>query len=444
MNIIVSDSEQEPAGSISEIASLIEGFDYPAILLSDDYQILACNSLYERDFGELQLKGERCYEVSHGYDVPCDQAGEDCPLAACRKSNNREKVLHIHDSPRGKEHIDVELVPVKDASGTPRFYVEVLKQLKFASAQTNTEFMVGRTEAFNELVNKTNLVAKHRTAVLLLGESGTGKEMVAQAIHTASELKNNSMITVECAGLSETLFESELFGHVKGAFTGATQHKVGLLEQANNGTLFLDEIGDVPLGMQVKLLRLIETGTYRLVGSTQVRSVNFRLICATHKNLQMLIDNGQFREDLYYRINAFPITLPSLRERKGDIALIASSLLNKLSPNRNYHLTEKAISKLKLLNFKGNIRELRNILERAIIYAVSNVIDEGTIEQCVESESLLVERAEDRIAQKWVDLKTQEKRYLNDMLMHFEGNKEQTAQCAGISLRSLYRKLELA
>jgi transcriptional regulator with PAS, ATPase and Fis domain len=436
MSIITSSLSQD---RLSEITSLIEGFDYPAILLSDNYEILATNSLYESDFGEIILNGQRCYEVSHGYEVPCDQAGESCPLAACRSSNNKEKVLHIHNSPRGKEHIDVELIPINDAAGSARFYVEILKPVKFVSAESNTVHMVGRSKAFNALVNQINLVAKHQTTVLLLGESGTGKEMVAQAIHHASVARNHSMITIECSGLSETLFESELFGHIKGAFTGATQHKQGLLEQADNGTLFLDEIGDVPLGMQVKLLRLIETGTYRPVGGTQVKSANFRLICATHKNLKKLVEEGEFREDLYYRINAFPIILPALRERKEDIALIANSLIDKLSPNQHFQLTEKAIDALKALDFQGNIRELRNIIERALIYAQSNIIDDETIEKCIEPTAL--NTAYDK--HDWVNLKTQEKRYLNAMLAHFNGDKEKTAQQAGISLRSLYRKLVL-
>lgn len=441
MNIIAQDSDHGYADSLSEIASLIEGFDYPAILLSDEYRILAYNSLYERDFGELALRGERCYEVSHGYEVPCDEAGESCPLAACRISNDREKVLHIHNSPRGDEHIDVELIPIKDIDGKPRFYVEILKLVKFASAETNAETMVGRTDAFNRLVNQVNLVARHETTVLLLGESGTGKEMAAKAIHAASDASNNSMVTVECAGLTETLFESELFGHVKGAFTGATRNKAGLLEQANNGTLFLDEIGDVPMGMQVKLLRLIETRAYRPVGSTQVRSANFRLICATHKDLQQLVDRGEFREDLYYRINAFPIILPSLSERKDDIALLSASLLDKLSPNIDYQLTEKAINSLKQLELKGNIRELRNILERAIIYAPSNIIDEDTIRLCIESTRTQKDRQAEAAENDWADLKTQERNYLNSMLSFFNNDKAKTAKRAGISLRTLYRKL---
>ena len=210
------------------------------------------------------------------------------------------------------------------------------------------------------------------------------------------------MITVECAGLTETLFESELFGHVKGAFTGATSNKRGLLESAEGGTLFLDEIGDVPLGMQVKLLRLIETGSYRAVGSTELKRANFRLICATHKNLSNNVASGEFREDLYYRINAFPIILPPLRERGDDIALIAKSILEKFSKKDMYRLTESAIKLLEKCYFAGNVRELRNVLERAIIFAHSNIIDVKILERCM----LDVRPHNDNNEDKWQDLKS--------------------------------------
>jgi transcriptional regulator with PAS, ATPase and Fis domain len=248
------------------------------------------------------------------------------------------------------------------------------------------------------------------------------------------------MVTVECAGLTETLFESELFGHVKGAFTGAVSNKPGLLENAEGGTLFLDEIGDVPLGMQVKLLRLIETGSYRAVGSTQLKRAQFRLICATHKNLKEQLARGAFREDLYYRINAFPIVLPPLRERREDVGIIAKSILGKLSPDENYRLTDSGIKLLSGCHFAGNVRELRNVLERATIFAHSNIIDVKILAQCLLDAAPLQAVAQ---TEQWPDLKTQQAQYLNDLLEYCHGDKSQAAKIAGISLRSLYRKLGL-
>ena len=249
------------------------------------------------------------------------------------------------------------------------------------------------------------------------------------------------MVTLECAGLTEALFESELFGHVKGAFTGAQSNKKGLVELADGGTLFLDEIGDVPLAMQIKLLRLIETGTFRRVGSAEQQTSNFRLICATHKNISAMVASGEFRSDLYYRINVFPITLPSLAERKEDIPLIAKSLLEQISPNKAYHLTESAVQSLANHNFNGNIRELRNILHRAVVLADTNVIDKQTIKGCFDADSRQVNQALNENSE-WVDLKTAERRYLDKLMTAHHNDKEAVAKIAGLSLRSLYRKLE--
>jgi two-component system, NtrC family, response regulator HydG len=436
--IIASDADQR-------LAHMLDGYDCPAILVDAGYRILAANDVYRDSFGEIPAdSGAHCFEVSHGYSVPCDQAGESCPLAAARSSGHRERVLHVHLTATGRQHVDVEMLPIHSDEGELLYFVELLKPVSIASAELSTQQMVGRSPAFNLLIDQLNLVAPHDTSVLLLGESGTGKELAAQAIHRASQQRDRPLVTVECAGLAETLFESELFGHVKGAFTGATQSKAGLLEAAHQGTLFLDEIGDVPLGMQIKLLRLLETGTYRPVGSTELRSAEFRLICATHMDLSAMVQRGAFRRDLYYRINAFPVHLPSLRERREDLPLLARSILGKLSGAKRLHLTDSAIRRLSQEAFPGNIRELRNILERAIIFAHGNIIDARVIARClaVPGPATAAEggNPEDHQA-PWTDLKTREQQYLQALLRHCNGDKEQAAAIAGISLRSLYRKL---
>ena len=440
MTLIASDSQRY---TTNEIASMLEGYPHPAVLISRDYQIMAINQKYKDAFGELTPgKHQQCYEVSHGYDVPCDQAGESCPLANCQSSGGRERVLHIHNTPRGKEYVDVEMLPVFGRDGTLRYFVEMLKPLEIASAETSAVQMVGRSKAFNEMLHRINLVAKHHTSVLLLGESGTGKELAAKAIHSASNAADKPIVIIECAGLPETLFESELFGHVKGAFTGATQAKPGLLESVEGGTLFLDEIGDIPLGMQIKLLRLLETNTYRPVGSTEVKHASFRLICATHKNLSGMVSSGEFRQDLYFRINAFPVHLPSLNERVDDIPLLADSLLKKLSPKNAFQLTESATQLLKKHHYTGNIRELRNILERVIIFAKSSMIDatvlQKSLQMGVESETI----PHDRSGESWATLRENERTYIKELLNSCSGDKQRAAQIAGVSLRSLYRKLK--
>lgn len=432
---------------------LLEGFEYPAILVSPDYQILACNSQYTYHFGEIELAQKpRCFAVSHAYSRPCDESGEDCPMRAAEVSGKKETILHVHQTPRGKEYVDVEMLPIFDDAGTPRYYIELLKRVNAGSERAVGERMVGSSKAFTRTMHKIAKVSETDAAVLLLGESGTGKELAAQAIHGNSHRSTRSLVTLECAGLTDTLFESELFGHVRGAFTGASSSRVGLIEAAEGGTLFLDEIGDVPMSMQVKLLRLLESHTYRPVGSSQVKHADFRLICATHKNIPELISQGLFREDLYYRINVFPIRMPALRERKEDLQELCNILLHNLNPDREYRLTQSALSVLKNWDFPGNIRELRNILYRALVLSDSNVIDAE-----IMSDSLIFDTEQGPRASQFpsrlqaddamsdgapMDLKSVEKHYLQQLMREMKGDKERVAQVAGISVRSLYRKLE--
>lgn len=432
MSLIASDVH-------TDLAAMLDGFDVPAILVTADYEILATNHHYRDSFGVIDYQqAPRCYRVSHGYDVPCDQAGESCPLNAARISGGKERVLHIHQTPRGREHVDVEMLPIKAADGSLKYFVELLKPVPVASAEISTADMVGSSPAFNAMLEHITRVGPTDASVLLLGESGTGKELAALAIHRASARVDRAMVTLECSGLTETLFESELFGHVKGAFTGATYNSPGLVEAADGGTLFLDEIGDVPLEMQVKLLRLIETGTYRPVGSRELKRADFRLVCATHKNIFDMVREGRFRQDLYYRINVFPIRMPSLQDRTHDIPVLANSILQKLDKSGRCVLTDSAIRALQKHHFIGNIRELRNILARAAVLGNTHVIDGKVIRQCLAIDQMQPAE-EDRLP----DLKTNEVLYLDRVLKACDGDKEKAAGIAGISVRSLYRKLSL-
>jgi len=431
MEIIASDAE--PA-----LARMLDSYEHPAILVTPDYRILATNDLYREKFGEIDTGGTPalCHKVSHNYDRPCDQVGEDCPLAAAAGSGRRERVLHIHQTPRGEEHVDVEMLPIAGDDGAARFFVELLKPVTIAGAGWGEQPMVGASPAFNRMLGLISRVGPSDAAVLLLGESGTGKELAARALHQASRRADKALVTLECAGLSETLFESELFGHVKGAFTGANYTRQGLAEAAHGGTLFLDEVGDIPFPLQVKLLRLIETGTYRPVGSTQVRQADFRLVCATHRNLERMVDEGSFRQDLYYRINVFPIRLPSLSERLEDLPLLTRNMLRESrgqGGGKSYHLTESALGLLKGHHYKGNIRELRNILSRAMVLANTNVIDQGVMAEALgEGATTTAEPS----------LKALELNYLRQLMREHRQDREAVARIAGISVRSLYRKLQ--
>lgn len=316
---------------------LLDGIAEPATLIGLDYRILASNSRYRQHYG---IDQRHCYEVSHGYSVPCDQAGESCPLKRCHETGQRQRLLHLHDTPDGKEHVDVEMLPIHNDAGEVSCFLEILHQVQEAQAQPGSgEGLVGRSAAFTRMLELVHRAAPSEISVLLLGESGTGKELVARALHEGSQRARKPFVTVECSGLTESLFESELFGHERGAFTGAVNRKQGLVESARGGTLFLDEIGEIPPQQQVKLLRLIETGVYRAVGSVEPRHADVRLVCATHRNLKKMVEEGRFRQDLYYRIAPFPIPLPALRERIDDLPLLVDVLLQRLNSDQRISIT---------------------------------------------------------------------------------------------------------
>ena len=269
---------------------------------------------------------------------------------------------------------------------------------------------------------------------MLQGESGTGKELFARALHVSSPRANGPLVVVDCTGLTESLFESELFGYEKGAFTGALQRKIGLAEAAHGGTLFLDEIGEVPLAMQVKLLRLIESGSFRPVGSLRTVHSDFRLVSATHKPLKEMVAAGSFRQDLYYRISAFPVRLPALRERSEDLPLLIDSLLQRLAPGTPPRVDEQAMKLLCLYAYPGNIRELRNILERARLFA-----DDGLI----RAEHLPAEvRGQAEAPSLMRPRKRSELEQLAHALEVFKGSRSELAVELGLSERTLYRRLK--
>ena len=426
----------------AEITALLDGYPEPAIALGLDHRILAANRAYRELYGDSKgIAGRHCYEVSHGYRVPCHEAGESCPLQGCLATGYPQRALHIHHTPRGDEHVDVETRPIRDHSGEIRYVVEVLRQSRIASTQPVEDRLIGRCDVFNRLIELVHRVAPSDASVVLLGESGTGKELVAQAIHAASPRAKHRFVPVECTGLTESLFESELFGHEKGAFTGAHARKAGLVSAARGGTLFLDEIGDIPLSLQVKLLRLLETGTYRRVGSADPEQADFRLICATHQPLKTMMEEGGFRKDLYYRVNTFPIRVPPLRERKEDLPLLVEVLLQRLGLRSKLSLSTDALACLRSYDYPGNIRELRNILERASLMADGNTILASHLPEecrCGGRENPEADARADDV----VPLDEVERRYLRQVIARFAGDKRQLASMLGVSERTLYRKIQ--
>jgi DNA-binding NtrC family response regulator len=419
-------------GFAPEFESLLEALPEPRIALGADYRIALANRAYREAYsGGVNVVGRRCYEVSHGFDRPCDQVGESCPLRAALASGHTERVLHVHHTPRGDEHVQVELTPIAGRSGPTELFVERMEALPTSRAESSAEGLVGRAPAFEAMLALVSRVAPTDTSVLLLGETGTGKEMVARAIHAASPRAEAPFIAVDCSGLAETLFESELFGHERGAFTGAVSRKSGLVEAAAGGTLFLDEVGDIPLGLQVKLLRLLETGAFRRVGGVEPLHASFRLIAATHRNLGRMVREERFRSDLYFRIAAFPVELPPLRERRKDIPLLARSLLQRIAPTRRLTLNHEALDALQLHDFPGNIRELRNMLERASLLADGSVIGREHLPPILRGSAEASASA----------LAYAERRALETALAAHSGNRRELAAALGVSERTLYRKL---
>ncbi|MCX7069509.1 MAG: sigma 54-interacting transcriptional regulator [Gammaproteobacteria bacterium] len=424
---------------VQALVSYLEHEATPMIVLDTDYNILAANTAYQRQFAtpRQQVRGQKCFRVSHQYSVPCDQAGEHCPMKQALASRAPDRVLHVHHTPRGPEHVDVELRPILDEAGEVIAYVERLGSVAAASAQPREDGLVGRSDAFNAALSALQRAAPSQVPVLLQGESGTGKELFARALHQASPRARGSLVVVDCTGLSETLFESELFGHERGAFTGAMQRKIGLAETAHGGTLFLDEIGDVPLPMQVKLLRLIESGTFRRVGGIETLRADFRLVSATHKPLKAMVEAGSFRQDLYYRISAFPVQLPPLRERGDDLALLVQSLLRRVGGSTPLRLDDEALATLRRHNWPGNVRELRNVLERARLFA-----DDGVIRVRDLPPDLLDGPGSGRAPLPLRRRSVDEKAALSHALATFDGTRAALAAELGLSERTLYRRLK--
>jgi DNA-binding NtrC family response regulator len=299
--------------------------------------------------------------------------------------------------------------------------------------------LIGSSLAMQRVVQLIEKVAPTDATVLVRGPSGTGKELVARALHHNSGRREHSLVTVNCAALQETLLESELFGHEKGAFTGATQAKRGLIEVAESGTLFIDEIAEMSPGLQAKLLRVLEDGHYRRVGGTQECHADVRVIAATNKPLEDEQKAGRFREDLYYRLNVVAIALPPLRERRHDVAELVEHFLTsrQLGPVRS-QVSPEAMQALLQYDWPGNVRELANVLERAQILAEDRLI---TVDDLPESFAIGSPAAEPSTGDP-CHLREVERRHVKEMLRQVQGNKVHAAKALGISRRALYRLIE--
>jgi len=304
--------------------------------------------------------------------------------------------------------------------------------------------IIGKSNAIMKVLELIKKISIAKSNILILGESGTGKELIAHAIHINSQSKQGPFLSINCGAISSNLLESELFGHKKGAFTGAHKDKVGLFQAAENGTLFLDEMGEMQLELQVKLLRAIEERKVQPVGSTEKIAFNARIISATNLKLYEEVEKGNFREDLYYRLNVVEVKIPPLRERKGDIPLLVKHFINKKNATLGLNITkveDNVIKSLKSHNWKGNIRELENVIERAMILTETEIITIDSLPDYIEKpfQSSNIDITNDLSLKDAVA--NFEKDFANKLITKFNGDKTLVAKKLGISLASLYRKL---
>jgi DNA-binding NtrC family response regulator len=298
--------------------------------------------------------------------------------------------------------------------------------------------IIGQSRAIRQAIELARKVAATDTTVLLTGETGSGKEVFAQAIHQASPRKSGNFVAINCGALSKEILESELFGHRAGSFTGANRDQKGLFAEAHKGTLFLDEIGEMPLDLQAKLLRVLETHEFTRVGDTKPTPVDVRILAATNRNLEQESSQGHFRLDLYYRLSVFAIELPSLNIRREDIPLLAEQFARLSAAKlgkKPMTLSPDFLDVLTRYNWKGNIRELKNVIERAVILSEGSTL-------VPESLPLDIQSSANSVTSAAFDLETVEKKHIAQILHYTQGNKAETARLLGIGLSTLYRKIE--
>ena len=349
--------------------------------------------------------------------------------------------------PKGKLNIDELEFRIRRAMRQQKLETENVTLRQQLDKQFGLENIIGQSPPMHEIFDVVRQVAPSQTTVLITGESGTGKELIARAVHQLSSRARHPLVIVHCAALAPTLLESELFGHEKGAFTGAHERRIGRVEQAQGGTLFLDEIGEIDATIQIKLLRFLGERTFERVGSNKTLAADVRLIAATNKNLEQMVKEGKFREDLYYRLNVVPIQMPPLRERRGDVPLLAQAFLKEFAEKNNKPMRDfepEAMDALLAYPWRGNVRELRAAVEGAVVLgrservtlrdlpaAVRNfnpiIADVTTPEAAMVAGNLTVEEAE--------------KQLIIRALQDCKGNRTEAARKLGISRRTLHRKL---
>lgn len=449
-----------------DLNSLVNSHEKPFVVIDKNYLILAVNEAYKKAFhtNTKNALGKTCYQVSHGKQHPCHLDGEDCPHKHIFKTGKAKACKHIHiEKNHHMQQIKISAYPLRDANNE-LLLGECLEQTApKVNRGPNRERMVGNSFEFRSCIEQLNMATNSDAPVLLQGETGTGKELAAEYIHTHSSRSNKPFQIVDSTVLTEHLFESEIFGHVNGAFTGSVGTKQGLFDMAEGGTLFLDEIGDMPIVQQAKLLRVLETGEYRPVGGKNMHKADVRIICATNRDLWQDVLDGTFRQDMYYRIACLNIRMPNLRERLYDIPVISEKLLEDINRtmHSNYYLMPDALEHLKTYHYPGNIRELRNILYISATQSKDHEINAERIDLVIHSlmqnkkhkknninltnqSTLLAPENTKKITEieTETNLKSIEKYHIKELMELHQGNRRHVANALGISERTIYRKIK--
>ncbi|MFZ5754814.1 MAG: sigma-54 interaction domain-containing protein, partial [Bacillota bacterium] len=394
---------------------------------------------YKRD----TALGRKCYELLKSSHC----CGENCLMQKVVNSGEKGYSTDVVIVAKNGEFVPVEIsvMPLFDNSGNIIGGLEILSdQRKIQRLRQEFEGrysfqnIIGKDHKMQEIYEMVEAVAPYRSSVLIVGESGTGKELVAKAIHFLSDRRYKPFIKVNCAALTPTLLESELFGHEKGAFTGAHSTHQGRFELADKGTIFLDEIGEIPVSLQAKLLRVLQEGEFERVGGKKTLKTDVRVIAATNRNLTEEIRKGNFRQDLFYRLNVFPIKLPPLRERKNDIPLLNEYFIRRFNvffQKAKKGVSREALNFLLQYEFPGNVRELENALEYAFIKGKGDFI----MLQDLPLYMIMTANTGDSAFIRLDDL---EKHHIKQVLRQCEGNKQKAAQLLGITRKTLYNKMQ--
>ena len=439
------------------LQSIIDASENGFVVIDKNYKIVAANQSYCNSYGvnSEEIIGKLCHKVSHHSDVPCHLNGEDCPHKKVFETKAPHQVLHIHfDHNNEEEHVRIKGSPVYGTDGELFLGEAVFPIAKSNELGCDKQRMLGTSPAFLACIEEMSGAASSDIPILLNGESGVGKELAAKFIHNKSHRKANPFIAIDCTSISEGIFESELFGHERGAFTGCVGRRHGLIESAESGTLFLDEISEIPFALQGRLLRALDTGNYRRLGGREDLHANIRVICATHNNLRKMVEQGTFRADLYYRIAGISITIPPLRERRTDIKPLVHAMLEHTKANNNgtARVSREALGVLEKYDYPGNIRELHNVLQKAIAVSTTGLITPELL-QLNNFTSVFASPLADRRALKREikpnlvpstngSLSDVEATHIETLLHQYNGHRAKVAEELRISERTLYRKLK--